>query len=171
MNKEQLKLVLEKMNLPSHNCYPKKSFMGKDKEGIFVGLFEHEFEDDFYFLNLYSGNLYMIVKEPKFRDVYEENLDSAGKTKWLVPIHAWNLIEVDRKIPTLTEDEANVGDVTTVRPRAIAVEELKIVVNNSFNVDTEDVFTEVEDANMNTMTLRDYACIKLAVPSSRKRMA
>lgn len=149
MDKETLKDILRAKGIPVYNCNIKNSFK-RDGERR-VGLFGDELDWDFYFYDNHTSAIYKLPKVKNFRKELQEEPEF-GRNRYSAPFSMLELIA--------GSDELNSETTTTTTTSRLMLQQ---------DVPEIEVEEELEDAAMSTMTLRDYACIKLGVPKSTKQ--
>lgn len=113
MNKQQLIDKLKELGIDTENCYPKKSFI-KDLIPV-VGMFEKEFQDDFYFYSDYQKKIYKLPKQTQAQFENFEKDVFQGETKRLVPLSICEIIWDDKPFEELPDEQY---DKMTVRKYA-----------------------------------------------------
>ncbi len=122
MDKAKLIEKLKELSINSVNCYPKSTFLKNNK--VFVGLYDAEMKDDFYFYNTFDKVIYKAEKIGFESPDNEKEQNNSGKTKTLIPLS---------KCVKIWEDKP---------------------------------YEELPDISFKEITVRQYACIQLKVPSS-----
>ncbi len=153
MNDLQLKNILKNLGLPTFNCSIKKHFIKNDVKCL--GAFTRELQHDLYLYDTKDEILYKYPKTKLFKLILKPE-DNMLTDRWAIPVELMKIIGKKENLPL-----GDIVETTTIRPRSQA-QVLEDVKSN------DEVPIEIEDVNMNQMTLRDYACIKLAVPESEK---
>jgi hypothetical protein len=108
MTKQDIIDKLKELGIKSTNCYPKNTF--KKGEGVYVGMFKGELEDDFYFYSAFAKTLYHLPKQENLEDYETEEFQ--GKLKYLIPLDkaqsVWNKEEVYEELM-----DENISKLTT----------------------------------------------------------
>lgn len=87
---------MKELGVNSTNCYPKSSFVKNDE--VYVGCFERELKEDFYFYNTFDKKLYVLRKPDEKELINWERETFNNKEKLLIPLKS-------SKIEVIWEDK------------------------------------------------------------------